>query len=58
LRETYRQAIFARIGWEPEEPKYHLFAIDIASATFATFADEHYALAWDPAKGLRRMELA
>jgi hypothetical protein len=58
LRETYRQAIFARIGWEPEEPKYHLFAIDIASAAFATFADEHYALAWDPAKGLRRMELA
>jgi hypothetical protein len=57
LRETYRQTIFARIGWEPEEPNYHLFAIDISSAAFATFGDEHYALAWDPQRGLRRMEL-
>ena len=57
LRETYRKTILARIGWEPEEPNYHLFALDIASAGFATFADEHYALAWDPAKGLRRIEL-
>jgi hypothetical protein len=57
LRTTYRQTVFARIAWEPEEPNYHLFAIDIASAAFATFADEHYALAWDPHKGLRRMEL-
>ena len=57
LRETYRRTILARIGWEPEEPNYHLFAIDIASAGFASFADEHYALAWDPKNGLRRMEL-
>jgi hypothetical protein len=58
LRETYRTTILARIGWETDEPNYHLFAIDIDSAAFATFADEHYALAWDPHKGLRRMELA
>jgi hypothetical protein len=57
LRETYRKTVFARIGWEPEEPNYHLFAIDIASAAFATFAGEHYALAWDARKNLRRMEL-
>jgi len=57
LRAIYRKTVFARINWEPEEPNYHLFAIDIASAAFATFADEHYAFAWDPAKGLRRMEL-
>jgi len=56
-REIYRQTILARIGWEPEEPNYHLFAIDIASAGFATFSDEHYALAWDPDKGLRRLAL-
>jgi hypothetical protein len=57
LRAIYRKTVFARINWEPEEPNYHLFAIDIASAAFATFADEHYALAWEPTKGLRRMEL-
>ena len=56
-REIYRQTILARIGWEPEEPNYHLFAIDIASAGFATFGDEHYALAWDARKELRRMAL-
>ena len=58
LRETYRKTILARIGWEPEEPNYHLFAIDISSAGFATFEDEHYALAWDARKGLRRIELS
>jgi hypothetical protein len=57
LRAIYRKTVFARINWEPEEPNYHLFALDIASAALATFADEHYALAWEPTKGLRRMEL-
>ena len=56
-RQRYRETIKERIDWAPEEPNYHLFAIDIDSAAFATFADEHYALAWNPEKGLRRFAL-
>jgi hypothetical protein len=57
VRSRYRETIKARIGWEPEEPNYHLFAIDIESAGFVTFAaDDRYGLAWDPAEGLRRWE--
>jgi hypothetical protein len=54
-RAAYCEAIMARIGWAPEEPDYHLFAIDVTSAGFVIFGDERYALAWDPERGLRRM---
>jgi hypothetical protein len=57
VRARYRATIKARIDWEPEEPNYHLFAIDVDSAGFVTFAEENrYGLAWDPDKGLRRWE--
>ena len=54
-RAAYRETIFARIGWQPEEPEYHLYAIDVTSAGFVIFGDHRYALAWDPERGLRRM---
>ncbi len=57
LREVYRDAIKTRIGWAPDEPEYHLFALDIDSAGFIVFGDEHYALAWDPERGLRRQTI-
>jgi hypothetical protein len=57
-RTAYRAAIKARIDWEPPEPNYHLFAIDIDSAGFVTFAEPRYGLAWDPEKGLRRWSIA
>jgi hypothetical protein len=57
-RAAYRATIKARIDWEPDEPNYHLFAVDIESAGFVTFADPRYGLAWDPARGLRRWEIA
>ncbi len=57
LRRAYRAAIKARIDWEPDEPRFHLFSLDVASAGFTIFGDEHYALAWDPDSGLRRMTL-
>jgi hypothetical protein len=57
-RAAYRAAIKARIDWEPTEPNFHLFAIDIDSAGFVTFADPRYGLAWDPARGLRRWAIA
>jgi hypothetical protein len=53
-RAAYRATIKARIDWEPAEPEYHLFAVDIESAGFVTFADPRYGLAWDPERGLRR----
>jgi hypothetical protein len=57
-REAYRAAIRARIDWSPDEPHYHLFAVDIESAGFVVFGDERYGLAWDPARGLRRWALS
>jgi hypothetical protein len=57
-RAAYRAAIKARIDWEPPEPNYHLFAIDIDSAGFVTFADPRYGLAWNPQDGLRCWTLA
>ena len=57
-RAAYRAAIKARIDWEPPEPNYHLFAVDIDSAGFVTFAGPRYGLAWNPEGGLRRWTLA
>jgi hypothetical protein len=57
-REAYRAAIKARIDWAPDEPHYHLFAVDIESAGFVVFGDERYGLAWDPERGLRRWALS
>ncbi len=56
-RARYRATIKARIDWEPAEPEYHLFAIDIDSAGFVTFAEERYGLAWNPDGGLRRWKI-
>lgn len=53
-RARYRAAIKARIDWEPAEPNFHLFALDVESAGFVIFGADRYSLAWDPARGLRR----
>ncbi|MGH2597557.1 MAG: hypothetical protein ACRDH7_16590 [Actinomycetota bacterium] len=57
LRQAYRRAIKARIDWEPDEPEFHLFSLEVESAGFTIFGDDPHALAWDPVKGLRRMPL-
>jgi hypothetical protein len=57
LRQAYRRAIKARIDWEPDEPEFHLFSLDVGAAGFTIFGDDHRALAWDPVAGLRRMPL-
>ena len=57
LRELYRETIRARIDWAPDEPNYHLFAIDVDSAGFVIFGEEPHGLAWDPARGLRRWSI-
>jgi hypothetical protein len=57
-RARYRATIKARIDWEPAEPNYHLFAIDVESAGFVIFGEERYGLAWDSPRGLRRWQLS
>lgn len=55
LRAAFRAAIEARINWAPDEPEYHLFALDVERAAYVVFADgKLQTLAWDPARGLRR----
>src|SRR5881227_749845 len=44
-RDAHRAAIKARIDWEPPEP-YHVFAVDIDSAAFLTFAEPRFGLVW------------
>ena len=44
----------ARLGWEPEEPRYHCFAVDVESAGFVVFGEQRLGLAWSPESGLRR----
>jgi hypothetical protein len=55
LHQAYREAIRARIDWEPSGP-FHLFAIEVESAGFVIFSPERYGMAWDPAGGTRRWE--
>ena len=57
LRRAYRTALKARTGWEPDEPEFHLFSLDVESAAYAIFGEEHHALAWNLPHGLRRLEL-
>ena len=56
VRAAFLAAIKARIDWQPDEP-YHLFSLDVASAGYTVFGEPSYALAWDPSRGLRRLEL-
>ena len=34
-RSRYSDALYEKIGFKPDEPEYHLFSIDIESASFA-----------------------
>ena len=40
VRETYAKALFEKIGFRPEEPEWHLFAIDIEHAALIAFENE------------------
>lgn len=55
-RARYAATIKARIGWAPTEPNYHVFAVDIESAGFVTFAEPHFGLAWEAGNPVRRWE--
>lgn len=34
VRETFREAIRARIDWAPDEPEYHCFSLDVEAAGY------------------------
>ena len=57
VRRAFREAILARIDWAPEEPYFHCFSLDVESAGYTVFGEGSHALAWDPARGLRRLKL-
>lgn len=57
MRTRYADATEARLDWRPTAP-FHLFRFDVATAGFAIFAPEPYALAWDPERGTRRLRLS
>ncbi len=40
VRRRFCDALFEKIGWKPEEPEFHLFAMDIHSAAFIRFENE------------------
>ena len=41
-RERYAEAVFQKIGFRPQEPEYHCFAIDIQSAAANTLGDVEF----------------
>jgi hypothetical protein len=54
-RRAYRAGVKTRIDWEPTEP-YHVFAVDIESAGFVTFAEPRFGLAWETGGTMRRWD--
>jgi hypothetical protein len=55
IRDSYREAVKARIDWAPDEPRFHAFAIDVDSAGFISFAEPRTVIAWDPQRGTRTL---
>ncbi len=56
-RAVYQQAIFERLGWKPQEPRFHLFAVDIHSAALFTTAEQTRLLTlWREGEDTRRFE--
>jgi hypothetical protein len=47
LRQRYCEALFAKTGWQPTEPEFHLFVIDVLAAGFSQYdAGKKRHLAW------------
>lgn len=60
LRAEFRKAIKARTDWAPDEPEYHLFSLDVESASFVVFDGKGHeeVMVWDPDNGLRKRSKA
>jgi len=54
-RALYCEALFRRIGWKPDEPRFHLFAVDVDSAaSFVTEGDSRVMTRWRAGEPGRR----
>lgn len=53
-RQAYSDALHAAIDWRPSEP-YHLFAVDIASAGFISFAGDRRLMRWSADSGIENL---
>jgi hypothetical protein len=56
-RERYREAILERIGWAPEEPEFHVFALGVEHAAFIRFGEDALGLVWAPDTGLQTCDI-
>jgi hypothetical protein len=54
VRDHYGEAIFAAIGWRPDEP-FPLFSVDIDSAVYITFGEGRRLLRWTAGGGVERL---
>ena len=46
-KRRYGEALYQKIGWEPEDSEYHLFSIEIESAAYVGFEnDEKFHEVW------------
>ena len=55
FRQSYREAVKARIDWAPDEPSFHAFSIAVQAAGFISFAEPKTVIAWDPERGTRTL---
>lgn len=53
VREGYGKAIYAAIGWRPEEP-YPLWSMDIDTAGYISFGPNARLLRWSPERGVEQ----
>ena len=44
----------AAIDWRPTDP-FHVFSVDIQSASYVSFGDDQRVLRWTPDRGLERL---
>ena len=53
-RARYREVVRDRIDWAPDEPEFHVFALDVEHAAYIRFGKDSVALVWTQATGLQR----
>lgn len=55
LRRAFRDTMYARIDWAPEEPEFRLFSLDVREAAYVAFRPDTWeAWRWDPEHGFRK----
>ena len=53
LQRRYAAAVAADLGWRPEPGRFHLFAVDVDTATFIRYDDptgDQYVAIWPPGR--------